>query len=209
MKCTSALSRAKARGKPRAANLKSLRASASQSSKSCPSTNFPVASAGAMTALICSRPFIFTARRMIFAASLIARTRFEIGVILDVVYNHFGPDGNYLRQFSEDYFTDDHVTEWGDAINFYGENSAPVREFVIANAGYWIDEFHLDGLRLDATQNIYDESADHILAALTRRARCGGRQSHDHRCRRKRAATHHTCATAGAGRVRNRRAVER
>ncbi|MGA9771136.1 MAG: malto-oligosyltrehalose trehalohydrolase [Blastocatellia bacterium] len=95
----------------------------------------------------------------------------EVGVILDVVYNHFGPDGNYLRQFSEDYFTDDHVTEWGDAINFYATNSGPVREFVIANAGYWIDEFHLDGLRLDATQNIYDESADHILAALTRRAR--------------------------------------
>ena len=96
---------------------------------------------------------------------------FQIGVILDVVYNHFGPDGNYLRQFSEDYFTDDHVTEWGDAINFYGKNSESVREFVIANAGYWIDEFHLDGLRLDATQNIYDESPDHILAALTRRAR--------------------------------------
>ncbi len=98
--------------------------------------------------------------------------RFGIGVILDVVYNHFGPDGNYLRQFSEDYFTDDHVKEWGDAINFYGENSEPVREFIIANAGYWIDEFHLDGLRLDATQNIYDESPDHILAQLIRRARC-------------------------------------
>ncbi|HKP88181.1 MAG TPA: malto-oligosyltrehalose trehalohydrolase [Blastocatellia bacterium] len=94
-----------------------------------------------------------------------------VGVILDVVYNHFGPDGNYLRQFSEDYFTDEHVTDWGDAINFYAENSAPVREFVISNAGYWVDEFHLDGLRLDATQNIYDESPDHVLAALTRRAR--------------------------------------
>jgi maltooligosyltrehalose trehalohydrolase len=94
-----------------------------------------------------------------------------IGVILDVVYNHFGPDGNYLRQFSEDYFTDEHMTDWGEAINFYSEHSEPVREFITANAGYWIDEFHLDGLRLDATQNIYDESPDHILAALTRRAR--------------------------------------
>ncbi len=96
---------------------------------------------------------------------------FQIGVILDVVYNHFGPDGNYLRQFCEDYFTAAHITDWGEAINFYAEHSAPVREFVIENAGYWIDEFHLDGLRLDATQNVYDESDDHILAALTRRAR--------------------------------------
>ena len=96
---------------------------------------------------------------------------FQIGVILDVVYNHFGPDGNYLRQFSEDYFTDKHITDWGEAINYYGERSAPVREFVIANAGYWIDEFQLDGLRLDATQNVYDESGEHVLAALTERAR--------------------------------------
>jgi maltooligosyltrehalose trehalohydrolase len=94
-----------------------------------------------------------------------------VGVILDVVYNHFGPDGNYLRQFSEHYFTGDHITDWGEAINFYSEHSEPVREFVIANAGYWIDEFRLDGLRLDATQNVYDESPDHVLAALTRRAR--------------------------------------
>jgi maltooligosyltrehalose trehalohydrolase len=94
-----------------------------------------------------------------------------IGVILDVVYNHFGPDGNYLRQFSEDYFTDRHTTEWGEAINYDGDNSGSVRELAICNAGYWIDEFHLDGLRLDATQNIYDDSGDHILAAITRRAR--------------------------------------
>jgi maltooligosyltrehalose trehalohydrolase len=94
-----------------------------------------------------------------------------IGVILDVVYNHFGPDGNYLRQFSEDYFTDRHTTEWGEAINYDGDHAGSVREFAICNAGYWIDEFHLDGLRLDATQNIYDDSGDHILAALTHRAR--------------------------------------
>lgn len=94
-----------------------------------------------------------------------------IGVILDVVYNHLGPDGNYLRQFSEDYFTDRYETDWGEAINYDGENAGPVREFFLANAGYWVDEFHLDGLRLDATQNIYDKSPDHILAAITRRAR--------------------------------------
>lgn len=94
-----------------------------------------------------------------------------IGVILDVVYNHLGPDGNYLGQFSKDYFTDRYKTDWGEAINFDGENSGPVREFFIANAGYWVDEFHFDGLRLDATQNIYDKSPDHILAAITRRVR--------------------------------------
>ena len=98
-----------------------------------------------------------------------------LGVILDVVYNHLGPDGNYLREFAEDYFTERYTTDWGAAINFGGENAGPVREYFIANAGYWIDEFHLDGLRLDATQNIYDLSDDHILAAVTRRARSAAR----------------------------------
>jgi maltooligosyltrehalose trehalohydrolase len=101
-----------------------------------------------------------------------------IGVILDVVYNHFGPDGNYLERFSAEYFTDRHKTDWGTALNYDGPGSAPVREFFIHNAGYWIDEFHLDGLRLDATQNIYDSSDDHLLAALTRQARAtAGRRS--------------------------------
>jgi maltooligosyltrehalose trehalohydrolase len=100
-----------------------------------------------------------------------AAHRLEIGVILDVVYNHVGPDGNYLSKFSDDYFTDRHKTDWGAAINFDGSGSAPVREFFIHNAGYWIDEFHLDGLRLDATQNIYDSSAEHVLTALGRHAR--------------------------------------
>ncbi|HJQ22503.1 MAG TPA: malto-oligosyltrehalose trehalohydrolase [Blastocatellia bacterium] len=97
--------------------------------------------------------------------------RVGVGVILDVVYNHFGPDGNYLKQFSEDYFSDRHTTEWGEAINYDGENAGPVREFTICNAAYWISEYHLDGLRLDATQNVYDDSAEHVLAALARRAR--------------------------------------
>jgi len=94
-----------------------------------------------------------------------------MGVILDVVYNHIGPDGNYLKQFAEEYFTDQHTTDWGEAINFYADGCEPVRDFFIQNAGYWIDEFHLDGLRLDATQNIYDESEDHVIAALARKAR--------------------------------------
>ncbi len=100
-----------------------------------------------------------------------------LGVILDVVYNHLGPDGNYLGKFSEHYFSTKHKTEWGEAINFDDVDCEPVREFFVANAGYWIDEFHLDGLRLDATQQIFDDSSDHILGVITRRVReaAGGR----------------------------------
>jgi len=94
-----------------------------------------------------------------------------MGVILDVVYNHFGPDGNYLRAFAPEYFSTRNDTEWGDALNFDGEHAGPVREFMIENAGYWIDEFHLDGLRLDATQQIFDDSEEHVMSALARRAR--------------------------------------
>jgi maltooligosyltrehalose trehalohydrolase len=94
-----------------------------------------------------------------------------LGVILDVVYNHIGPDGNYLKEFAPAYFTDRYPNEWGEALNFDGPDAAPVREFFVANAGYWIDEFHLDGLRLDATQQIFDSSQEHILTAVGRRVR--------------------------------------
>jgi maltooligosyltrehalose trehalohydrolase len=94
-----------------------------------------------------------------------------LGVILDVVYNHLGPDGNYLGRFASDYFSTRHRTDWGEAINFDGARSGPVREFFVANAGYWIDEFHLDGLRLDATQDVHDDSPEHVLTALARHAR--------------------------------------
>jgi maltooligosyltrehalose trehalohydrolase len=98
-----------------------------------------------------------------------------LGVMLDVVYNHVGPDGNYLKAFSEDYFTDRYANEWGEAINFDGEAAGPVREFILANAAHWIDEYHLDGLRLDATQQIHDASGEHILAALSRRVAAAAR----------------------------------
>jgi maltooligosyltrehalose trehalohydrolase len=98
-----------------------------------------------------------------------------LGVILDVVYNHLGPDGNYLGKFSKDYFTSRYTTDWGEAINYHGKNSGPVREFFIANAGYWIDEFHVDGLRLDATQDIYDQSNPHIISEVSRRVRAAAR----------------------------------
>ncbi len=87
-----------------------------------------------------------------------------IAVILDVVYNHIGPDGNYLAEFSPDYFTDRYKNDWGAAINFEGPPAA--REFFVQNAAYWIDEFHMDGLRLDATQDIHDASAEHVIASI-------------------------------------------
>ena len=92
--------------------------------------------------------------------------RFGLAVILDVVYNHAGPTGNFLKDFSNDYFTDRYDNEWGEAINFDGPNSASVREFFLSNARYWISEFHLDGLRLDATQALFDASEKHILREL-------------------------------------------
>ncbi len=105
--------------------------------------------------------------------------RAGLGVILDVVYNHFGPDGNSLQQFSDDYFTDRYKNEWGEAINFDGPNSAPVREFVCANAACWANEYHLDGLRLDATQQIFDASPSNIMSCLAKsfRAAAGGRET--------------------------------
>jgi maltooligosyltrehalose trehalohydrolase len=111
------------------------------------------------------------ARRFVDAAH-----RLGLGVLLDVVYNHLGPDGNYLKQFAEAYFTNRYKTDWGEAINLDGPDSGPVRDYFVANAAYWIDEFHFDGLRLDATQNVYDSSEDHFLAALARRTRAAAGQ---------------------------------
>lgn len=98
-----------------------------------------------------------------------------VAVILDVVYNHLGPEGNYLRVFSEDYFTDRHENDWGDSLNFDGPNSGPVREFFITNGRYWIDEFHFDGFRFDATQSIIDSSSEYIVGAIGRAARATAR----------------------------------
>lgn len=97
--------------------------------------------------------------------------RSGLSVILDVVYNHFGPDGNFLPAFSPDYASTKHKTEWGQPPNFDGVRAGPVRELVLANVGYWIREFHLDGLRIDATQDVYDDSPEHILGAITQEAR--------------------------------------
>ncbi len=113
-----------------------------------------------------------------FRAFVDAAHHLGLGVILDVVYNHLGPSGCVHREYAPAHFTRQYDNEWGDALKFDGPDAAPVREYFIGNAGYWIDEFHLDGLRLDAIQSIHDRSPDPIVAAVARRAReAAGRRS--------------------------------
>jgi maltooligosyltrehalose trehalohydrolase len=92
-------------------------------------------------------------------------------VLLDVVYNHFGPEGNYLNSYAPQFFTDRHKTPWGNAMNFDGPESRAVRDFFIHNALYWLTEYHFDGLRLDAVHAMIDDSAPHILTELADAAR--------------------------------------
>ena len=102
-------------------------------------------------------------------------------VLLDVVYNHFGPEGNYLHVYAKKFFTEHHHTPWGATINFDGPDSREVREFFIHNALYWLHEYHFDGLRLDAVHAIIDSSRPHILTELAERVHAsigGERQVH-------------------------------
>ncbi len=102
----------------------------------------------------------------------------NIGVVLDVVYNHLGPDGAYLGAFSPYYFSSRHKSPWGDAINFDGKHCAHSRNFFIENALYWVHEYHIDGLRLDATHAMVDDSPTHFLKELGQKVRAslpGGR----------------------------------
>ena len=104
-------------------------------------------------------------RRLVDAAHLRG-----LAVILDVVYNHLGPEGNYLPAITGGrFFTDRHHTPWGDAVNYDGPDSAPVRDFVLQNALRWAQEYHVDGLRLDATHAILDDSPTHILQEIAAR----------------------------------------
>ncbi len=93
-----------------------------------------------------------------------------LAVLIDAVYNHFGPDGNYLRVYSPHYFTGRHHTPWGEAINYDGEHAAPVRELVLSNVEMWIRDYHADGLRLDAAHAIVDDGTPHLLAEIVARA---------------------------------------
>ena len=89
-----------------------------------------------------------------------------LAVVLDVVYNHFGPEGNYLDAFGP-YFTDKHRTPWGRAVNYDDAHSLEVRQFIIDNARHWVTEYHVDALRLDAVHGIFDHGALHVLQELT------------------------------------------
>jgi maltooligosyltrehalose trehalohydrolase len=94
-----------------------------------------------------------------------------LGVLLDVVYNHLGPDGAYLGAFSRSYFSRSHQTPWGAAVNLDGPGSRAVRSFLVENALHWVHEYHLDGLRLDACHALLDDSPRHFLAELQDRVR--------------------------------------
>jgi len=105
----------------------------------------------------------------------------NIMVFLDVVYNHLGPEGNYLPLYAPGFFTERHETPWGAAINFDGEGSRHVRDFFVHNALYWLEEYNLDGLRLDAVHAIKDDSEKHLLVELAERIRSGpGLDRHIH-----------------------------
>ncbi len=97
--------------------------------------------------------------------------RLGLMVFLDVVYNHFGPEGNYLWTYAPQFFTERHHTPWGAAINFDGEMSRAVRDFYVHNALYWLEEFNFDGLRLDAVHAIIDDSRPQILLEIARQVR--------------------------------------
>jgi maltooligosyltrehalose trehalohydrolase len=90
-----------------------------------------------------------------------------LAVVLDAVYNHLGPDGNYLGDYSPNYFNAKHDTPWGAAFNFDADDSGVVRRLFVENAIYWLEEFHFDGFRLDATQAIPDDSAKHLIQEIT------------------------------------------
>jgi malto-oligosyltrehalose trehalohydrolase len=105
----------------------------------------------------------------------------DLMVMLDVVYNHFGPEGNYLHLYAPDFFTERHATPWGAGLNFDGERSRIVRDFFLHNALYWLEEFHIDGLRLDAVHAIADDSKPDILTELATTVREGiGREREIH-----------------------------
>jgi maltooligosyltrehalose trehalohydrolase len=124
---------------------------------------------------------------------------FGLMVFLDVVYNHFGPDGNYLHVYAPQFFNPRHQTPWGAAVNFDGEQARTVRDFFIHNALYWIEEFRIDGLRLDAVHAIADDSSPDIVQEIAAAVRGGpGRDRHVHLVlENDHNAAHHLGADAG------------
>jgi maltooligosyltrehalose trehalohydrolase len=103
--------------------------------------------------------------------------RLGLAVMLDVVYNHLGPDGAYMNAFAPSFFTARHPSAWGDGVNVDGDGSSMVRRFILENAAFWIAEFHMDGLRLDATHAIADDSRVHVVAEIAAAARAATSRS--------------------------------
>ena len=210
MRCTSARSRRKAPGQRAARELPELAALGITVLEVMPVADFPAVSAGAMTASISLRRRGSMARRTIFAASSIARMRLGLGVILDVVYNHFGPDGNYLKQFSADYFTDRYTNDWGEAHQLrWRECRAGAR--VLSRQCRLLDR-RISSRRLAARCDAADlrPVAEHILAAITRRVRAGrpaGAQPSS--WRRTSRSTYSLVRPHEQGRLWARRALER
>ena len=119
-----------------------------------------------------------------------------LAIFLDVVYNHFGPESNHLGEFGP-YYTDRYKSPWGDAVNYDGAGSDAVRDFVLDNVRMWLEEFHFDGLRLDAADMIFDLGTRHILRASKNGQRgCGAGRRCDRRDRPERPAS---SLPAGAG----------
>ena len=133
-----------------------------------------------------------------------------LALFLDVVYNHLGPEGNYLHDFGP-YFTDRYQTPWGAALNFDGPDSDEVRRFFVDNALHWLTDYHVDGLRLDAIHGIFDFGARHILGEISRRvSRRGGAARAPRLAGRRERSERSARHPAGRGRgARPRRAVER
>lgn len=124
-------------------------------------------------------------------------------VLLDVVYNHFGPEGNYLHLSARRFFTGRHHTPWGQAVNYDGADARPVRGFVIDNALYWLEEYHFDGLRLDAVHAIADDSVKTVLEELAERVRATFPGRHVHLVLENDGNAAHLLSRDGKGRPRH------
>ena len=178
--CTSALLRRRARFVPRSASSTIWLSLALLRSRSCRSAISRVSRNWGYDGVLLYAPDSAYGRPEDLKALVEAAHARGLMVLLDVVYNHFGPEGAYIHPIAPQTFTDRHKTPWGAAINFDGPDSGPVREFIIHNALYWIEEFHLDGLRLDAVHAILDDSPKHLLEELAERVRAAAPDRHIH-----------------------------
>ena len=178
-RCTSAPSRRRAPGPPRREQLPALKEAGITVVEVMPVADFPGRFGWGYDGVDLFAPTRLYGRPDDFRAFVNGAHRLGLGVILDVVYNHLGPDGNYLGQFADGLFHRPTTRPNGARRSTStAPDSGPVREFFAANAGYWIDEYHLDGLRLDATQSIFDDSPRHILVEIGAAVReAAGRRS--------------------------------